>query len=158
MHWFVVASQKEARVFIKTSDRKQLRLLKSLTNPLGTVKRRDLIRKKAGRGVKSIGRVGSVSYSQPKRHDPHDEAVIQFAKEISQFLESERLNKNFESLTVVAEPHLLGKIRAVMGDYLNNSVTNWIKKDLQKTPKKELADFLLPKTNKSASLEQSRVR
>ncbi len=42
-HWFVVASQKEARIFIKTSDRKKLRLLKTLTNPLGTVKKRNLI-------------------------------------------------------------------------------------------------------------------
>lgn len=144
MHWFVVASQKEARVFIKTSDRKQLRLLKSLTNPLGTVKRRELIRKKAGRGVKSIGRVGAVSYSNLKRNDPHDEAIIQFAKEISHFLESEKLKKNFDSLTVVAEPHLLGKIRTEMRDGLQSTVTDWIKKDLQKTPKKALTDFLLP--------------
>lgn len=151
MHWFVVASQKEARIFIRTSDRKQLKLLESLTNPLGTVKRRDLIRKEAGQGVKSIGRVGSVSYSQPKRHDPHEDAVIQFAKKISQFLESERLKKNFESLTVVAEPRLLGKIRTEMKNDLQKAVTSWLKKDLQKTPKKNLVEFLLPKKSLSAT-------
>lgn len=145
MHWFVVASQKEARVFVKTSDRKQLRMLKSITNPLGLVKRRDLIRKQAGRGIKSIGQVGSVSYSEPKRHDPHDEAVVQFAREISRFLESEKLKKNFESLTVVAEPNLLGKIRNEMKDNLRKSVTTWINKNLQKTPQIDLAEFLLPK-------------
>lgn len=145
MHWYVVASQKEARVFIKTSDRKQLGLLKTLANPLWAVKRRDLVRKEAGRGVKSIGRIGSVSYSQPKRHDPHEEATFQFAKEISQFLESEKLKKSFESLTIVAEPHLLGKIRADMKDGLQKAVTSWLKKDLQKTPQKALVDFLLPK-------------
>jgi protein required for attachment to host cells len=158
VHWFVVASQKEARVFVRTSDREQLELLKSLTNPLGAVKRRDLIRKEAGRGVKSAGRVGSASYSEPKPHDPHDEAVIQFAKEISRFLESEKFKKNFESLTVVAEPNLLGKIRTEMGEDLRSSVTKWIKKDLQKTPQKALADFLLPKTNNLASFEQPPVR
>lgn len=158
MHWFIVASQKEVRIFIKTSDRKQIRLLRSLTNPLGTVKKRALIKKEAGRGVKSMGRVGSVSYSQPKRHDPHEEAVIQFARQISQFLESERLKKRFDSLTVVAEPHLLGKIRAELSAQLRSSVTDWIKKDLQKTPQKNLVDFLLPKTQKSTSVERSLIQ
>ncbi len=146
MHWYIVASQKEVRIFIKALDRKQLKLIRSITNPLGMSKRRALIRKDAGRGVKSIGRVGFVSYSQPKRHDPHEEAIIQFAKEVSQYLESERLKKNFESLTLIAEPHFLGRIKAEMSNDLLSSVTNWIRKDLQKTPQKKIADFLLPKT------------
>lgn len=149
VHWFVVISQKETRIFIKTFDGKHLRVLKSLTNPLGEVKRRELIRKQAGRGVKSIGRVGSVSYSQPKRHDPHDEAIIQFAKAVCHFLKSEKLKKNFDSLTVVAEPYLLGKIKVEMSKHVLSSVTKWIKKDLQKLPQKKLADFLLPLTNLS---------
>ena len=153
VHWFVVASQREARVFIKTSDRRQFRLLKSLTNPLGTVKRRELIRKKAGRGVKSIGRIASVSYSEPRPHDPHDQANIQFAREISHFLETEKLKKKFESLTMVAEPHLLGKIRNEMKDELKGKVTSWIKKDLQKIPQTALAEFLLPKATDSAPFE-----
>lgn len=144
-HWFIVASQKEARVFIKTSERKRLKFLKSLANPLGTEKRRSLIKKQAGRGVKSIGHFGSVSYSLQKRHDPHEEAMIQFARELAKFLESERLKKNFESLTVAAEPHLLGKIKAEMSAALKESVSTWIKKDLQKTPQKDLVGFLLPK-------------
>ena len=158
MHLFVVASQKEVRVFIQTSDKKQLRPLKSLVNPLAAIRKRDLIRKQAGRGMKSIGRVGSVGYSEPKRHDPHEEAINQFAKKISQFLESERHKLSFKSLAVVAEPHLLGKIRSEMSDELQRSVTNWIKKDLQKTSQKALAEFLHPKTKKSTPLEKPRVR
>lgn len=145
MHWFILASQKEARIFIKTSERKRLKLLKSLTNPLGTEKRRALVKKHAGRGVKSIGRIGSVSYSMPNRHDPHEQALIQFARELAQFLKSEKFKRNFESLTVVAEPHFLGKIKAEMRADLRKSVTKWIKKDLQKTPQKDLVGFLLPK-------------
>ena len=157
MHWFIVASQKEARIFIKTLEREQLKLLKTLTNPLGSVKRRDLIKKEAGQGVKSVGHVGGAHYSQPKRHDPHEEAVVQFAKQVSKFLEGERLKKNFKSLAIVAEPNLLGKLRAEMATDLKNSVTDWIKKDLQKTPKKELVNFLLPKRTISASADTSRV-
>lgn len=158
MHGFMVVSQKEARVFVKAPDRRQIKLVKSLTNPLGMVKRRDLIRKQAGRGVKSIGRVGSVSYSERKRLDPRDGALIQFAREISSFLKSETLKKSFKSFTVVAEPHFLGILRSKMSKKLKKSVTSWIKKDLQKTPNRNLAEFLLPKTNKSQPFEQPRVR
>lgn len=145
MHWLVVASQKEARVFTQTTGGKQFKVLKTLTNPLGSEKKRALIRKEAGRGIKSIGRVGYISYSEQKRSDPHEMAVQQFAKKISQFLESEKHNKHFASLTVIAEPRLLGKIRAEMRADLKASVKRWIKKDLQKTPQKDLSGFFLPK-------------
>lgn len=145
MNWIVVASQKEARVFIKTSEKIKLKLLKSLINPLGQEKKKSLIRKQAGRGLRTTGRLGSVGYRALKRHDPHEEAVIQFAKQVVEFLEKERKKRNFEALTFVAEPRFLGKIKANMGRDLKNSVTKWVKKDLQKTPKKELIYFLVPK-------------
>ena len=91
-----------------------------------------------------MGHWGSVSYSQRKRRDPHEEAVAQFAREAVQFLEKELLKKNFQSLTLVAEPHLLGIIRAEMSASLKKTVTDWMKKDLQKTPKNKLASFLVP--------------
>ncbi|MBS1972611.1 MAG: host attachment protein [Bdellovibrionales bacterium] len=151
MHWFVVASQKEVRIFIKTSDRSKIELIKTVTNPLGTVKKRDLIRKEAGRGTKSLGgHLGSTHYTEGKRHDPHEEAEIQFAKEIAQFLETERLKNSFSSMTLVAEPHFLGKVKAEMGNKLQESVTDWIKKDLQKTPQSEIANFILPKSEPSS--------
>ncbi len=66
MHWFVVASQKEARIFVRTPERQRLKLVQSLNNPLGTVKRRALVKKQAGRGVKSVGHLGSIHYSESR--------------------------------------------------------------------------------------------
>lgn len=143
MHWYVVASQKEARIFIKTKEKPPLKLLSTLPNPLGGEKRRDLIKKQAGKGVKSIGHLGSVHYSKPKRHDPHEDAIDQFVKQIVEFLEQEKLRRSFDSLSVVAEPHLLGKIRSAMREDLKVTVIHWIKKDLQKTPKNKFADLVL---------------
>jgi protein required for attachment to host cells len=85
-----------------------------------------------------------VHYSETKRHDPHEEAALQFAKKVTDFLESEYRKKKFKSLTVVAEPHFLGKLRAAMEPAVQEHVTEWIKKDLLKTPQKELVHFLLP--------------
>lgn len=143
MHWYIVASQIEARIFVRTSERPQLKLLQALPNPLGRVKKRDLIRKQAGHGVKSLGRLGAAHYSEPKRHDPHEEAMNQFAKEIVQFLERGKFKKSFNSLSIIAEPHLLGKIRSEMKTDLKESVVQWIKKDWQKTPMNKLIDLLL---------------
>lgn len=149
MHWYIVASQKEAKILVPTSNRQKLTVLNTLPNKLGAVKKRELIRKKAGRGVKSIGRVGTVRYSQPKRHDPHEVAIVQFARELAAFLEAERHKRSFESLTVVAEPHLLGRVRAEMSANLSNTVTHWIKRDLQKSPERVVSDFLLRTVNRS---------
>ncbi|MEI8027183.1 MAG: host attachment protein [Pseudomonadota bacterium] len=144
MHWYIVADKKVARIFVKVPENSQLKLLQSLTNPLGTARRRDLIKKQAGRGVKSTGHTSSINYSIPKRHDPDEDAITQFSRELARFLESEKLKRNFDSMSVIASPHLLGKVKAEMSPALKQYVTNWIKKDLQKYPSKKLSDFLIP--------------
>lgn len=149
MRWFIVASQKEARVFVHSSNRKKFTLINSIENELWTTKKRDLIKREAGRGVKSMGRVGTVRYSQLKRHDPREEATVQFARELIAFLEAERHKKSFDSLIVLAEPHLLGIIRAEMSVNLSKMVTDWIKRNLQKSPEREVNEFLLKTVNRS---------
>lgn len=157
MHWYVVASQKEVRIFVKTIERQKLKLLKTLTNSLGREKKRFLIRKQAGRGVRSTGHLGSVHFSYPKRHDPHEEAVIQFTKEVVQFLNKEMLKRSFNSLSIIAEPHLLGKLKAEMKKNLKVAVTQWIGKDLQKTPKLRLNEMLVnEQTNSVEPLRKHR--
>jgi protein required for attachment to host cells len=153
-HWFAVASQKEVKIFIEVPEPKRIKLLKVFSNPLGHERNRTLIKKQAGRGVKSVGRMGSVHYSETKKHDPHEEAVLQFAREFTNFLKMERQQGNFSLLTVVAEPHFLGKIRSAMGEKEKKLVIQWIKKDLQKAPQLQLLKVLLPE-NKKHEVEAS---
>ena len=148
-HWFVVASQKTVRIFAEVPHKNRLEQLIEFDNPLGRERNRALVRKQAGHGVKSVGR-GSVHYSEKKRHEPHEEAAQQFAKKIADFFESEFREKKFNSLTIVAEPNFLGKLRASMEPHIQKLVTEWIKKDLLKTAQKELVDFLLPLKKKMA--------
>ncbi len=167
-HWYVVASQKTATIFTENSEiadskatisktkipkrgdlikrgnfnRSGFKTLKVFDNPLGRERNRALIRKQAGRGMKSVGR-GTVHYSETKRHDPHEEASIQFAKEITQYLKKENQRKKFKSLTIAAEPHFLGKIRSSMDEELQSLVTEWINKDFQKIPPSQLPKRLM---------------
>lgn len=150
-HWFIIANQKNVRVFTeipedsdkRVAEKTNLKLLKSFDNPLGQERRKNLIRKQAGRGVKSIGRTACIRYTEVKRHDPFEEASAQFAKEIATFLESEKRLKKFDSLTIVAEPHFLGKIKMSMKPSLKKVVTSWIGKNLQKIPQHDLPNFLI---------------
>lgn len=144
LHWFVVASQKEARIFTEVRGRrKRLKLINTITNPLAQEKRKSLIKKLAGHGLKLLGRHGVVRYSENKRHDPLEDAAVQFAKQVIGVLESAKNNRSFKSLTIVAEPHFLGKLKNEMSPDLEKCVTEWIKKDLQKTMLVNLPKFLL---------------
>jgi protein required for attachment to host cells len=143
-NWFLVASQKEVRVFIDVSDRrKRLELVSTIRNPLGDVKRNDLFKRQAGRGIRTVGARGAVHYLDAHRSDPRDQALTQFARYVSGFLESELRRHRFESLTIAAEPHFLGILRAEMATSVNGHVISWLKKDLQKTPARKLADYLV---------------
>lgn len=140
-NWCLLASQTEAKIITKTSD-KELKVVKEFRNPLGRTRNRELIRKQAGMGMKSIGR-GTVKYSETKRHSPHEVAAEQFAKKVSNYLEEQFQKNNFKSLTVVAEPKFLGKLRAAMTPELRKLIIKSLAKDLQKTPKRQLGIFLL---------------
>lgn len=141
-HWFVIASQNTVKIFTEISANKKLEQFQEFNNTLGRVRNRVLVRKQAGHGVKSVGR-GSVHYSEKKRLDPHEKVAFHFAKEVTGFLAKEYQQKKFRSLTVFAEPHFLGKLKTNLKRNIPTSAIDWIKKDLLKTPKKELRQSLL---------------
>ncbi len=148
-HWFLVASQKEVRIFTEVKERNCIKQIAKLENPLGRERNRALVKKEAGTGIKTIGRTGIVQYSQKKRNEPHEEASLQFARVIAKFLKKEHLKKNFLTLSVIAEPHFIGKIKSAMKVEEKKCVTDWIKKDLQKTPKLKLQNILVPKKDRA---------
>lgn len=144
-HWFVIVNREKAKIYIEDAETKELRLLKLIQNPLGLEKRSALFHKDAGMGVRSIGTRGSVRHMEGKRTDPEEDASLQFARELCKELWLSLQRKDFENLTIVAEPHFLGKIKAEMNPHLEKSVINWLRKDLQKIPDSELGEFLQSK-------------
>lgn len=141
-HWFIVTGRKTAKIFTEIPNSGKLKLLKVFDNPLGREKNRALVRKQAGMGTRTQGRFGAARYMEPKRHDPHEQASVQFARQLAQFLDEQRLTRNFESLTIAAEPHFMGKLRAEMKPRTETSVVDWIKKDFQKLPATHLPEVL----------------
>lgn len=145
-HWFIIANQKQIKIVVKSSDGQHLRLIKKINNSIGGVRNRRLYKKRAGMGTKSVGSRGVVRYLESKNNDPHQTAAQHFAKEINRFLEKELSHKSFRFLTIVAEPHFLGKIKGGMTKQIRNVVIGWVRKDLQKTPQAKLLGYLSPQT------------
>lgn len=69
---------------------------------------------------------------------PEEASAIAFAKTLTNYLDKEYQNKSFQSLTIAAEPHFMGKIREVLKPQISKLVQHWIKKDLQKVPMYQL--------------------
>lgn len=151
-HWFVIASQNVVKIFADASEKNRLTPIKILKNPLGRVKNRELIKKNSGMGITASGGKSSLFYSEAKRQTPHDDAAKDFARQIIQYLEAEFEKHNYKTLTIVAEPHFLGKIRLTMDSKMLRLVNTWIRKDLEKTPQSQLPKHLFPK-NKLVRIE-----
>lgn len=156
--WILVANEEAVNIYTKAVGSPKLNLFIKILNPLGRERRRALIRKQAGMGVRSIGHLGVARHSESKRNDPKEMASIQFAKKVSDILYSEKQKKSFDSLIVVAEPHFLGKLKAEMNSSLKSVVSQWVRKDLQKMPSRELSKILLPQENFRQSRETNQER
>lgn len=160
-HWYVVGNQRVVRVFSEIAPFedeipsdvarvmnprgvKKFKLIRAIENPLGRVKTRDLLHQEKGIGVRSLGHFGtSVRYAETKRQNPHEQAANQFARNVVGYLQKERQNKKFSDLTIIAEPHFLGKLRAAMDAPTERKVVQWIKKDLREVTPSRLADIFL---------------
>jgi protein required for attachment to host cells len=158
-HWYVVANQTEAKIFSSVSkdfrgqgNKNSLELIKVLENPAGQEKSRDFFRKQPGFGMRSLGNRGGVArYAEGKRSDPHEEVAKEFAKKISKYLEKCRQHADFDYLSIVAEPHFLGKLRSELSAATERKVSDWIKKDLHKASNARLEKHLLIPKNESVS-------
>ena len=73
---------------------------------------------------------------------PDETTILPFAKDLVNFLDVQHQLKNYDHLTIAAEPHFMGKIRGKMKPRLESLVKNWIQKDLLKMPLKELQNHL----------------
>lgn len=134
-HWYVVASQDTLKILIQDEDHPDLQILHKLEEPIAKESRN--------------------RFNPPKRGDTHQTAALDFARTISAFLQLELQKKSFHTLTVAAEPRFLGKLRRELTPQVLKTVTQWVRKDLQKTPVHNLPKLLLEATAIPAQVEGS---
>ncbi len=134
--WIAVVSRTGARVFSEVS----LRLIHEMQNPLGRQKNRVMMTDKPGMGKARQASKGNL-HSLTGEKFPHEETAIQFASEVNGFLKKCLNEHLFDRLQVIAEPKMMGRIRASMDKNVLRR-TEWTAKDLANLSVHELRDYL----------------
>ena len=106
--WIVVADSSKARMFEHDRDTDELREFESLVHPASRQHRRDM--EADAPGLKySTNHAGR--HTAGTARDPHEQATLDFAREVVDYLETARVGGSFRHLHVVAAPQFLGLMR-----------------------------------------------
>ena len=131
--WILVANAAQARIYtgnVKLDDK--LEVVKSLTHPQSRQKNVDLVADKGGNFSSS----GHGTMSQDS--DPKAMEEAKFAKEITSFIDSSHVNKQFDKLIIIAGPKLLGQLKKMLTSSVNGSFEGFIEKDYTQLGEREL--------------------
>lgn len=111
-HWFIVANRSGMRVFEQRGLEPKAHLVQRIENPDGRLQVRELVSDQPGIAEASRLYGGSAVGNEqgPKRH-----IEDRFAHTITEYLDRHAHAGDFEALIVIAEHHLLGRIRDLLG-------------------------------------------
>ncbi len=124
--WIVVASHEEVRIFARSGVR-PLELIREIGNPAGILRTQDLESDSPGRSTDNRMRARHAYSSQ---ESSRDRSLKTFYREIIEFLQQGAFEHRFDSLTIIAEPRLLGILRPLLSKQLHTLVHHEISKDL----------------------------
>jgi protein required for attachment to host cells len=124
-HWVLVADASQARVLESVGA--ELSVVRELDNAAGRARSQDLVSDEPGR-IDKGGR-GILSAMDP-RTSPHEQQTILFANRLAKLLESAAAAGDYERLTLVAPPHLLGLLRKAISPVVRRRISAEIGKDL----------------------------
>lgn len=133
--WIAIVNRTDAKMF---SERPFTRVAQ-LRNVLGRAKNREMTR---GKQMLSRGSfAGSKGMHAVGVKNPHDDAAVDFAKRIAEYLRKAYATNRFDDLMLVAEPKMLGWVKTEM-DKNVIEVTEWVRKDLANLKPHEIPQAL----------------
>ncbi len=124
--WVLVAHRGGARLFEGKGPGKGLSLLQDISHPEGRLKSKDL-------GSDTPGHMGDshgTRHAFEQEQEPAAHVTEQFARKLAGVLDEGRVGKRYDRLVLVAEPHLLGILRAALSRETAALVTATVNKDL----------------------------
>ena len=69
-------------------------------------------------------------HAMGKEHDPKDQGALRYAKQLAQVMDEGRTHNHYAKAVLVAEPRLLGQLRAALDPHTAALVTASYDKDL----------------------------
>lgn len=137
MSWILTANRSGARILDKQGG--TLTLLETIENAEGRLRNRDIDTDRHGR---AFDRATNARHALSTTESPHERIAKGFARGLADKLRQARLVRRFDRLVIVAEPHLLGLIRAELDAVTARTVIATVAKDLAHVPVDELAAHL----------------
>lgn len=124
--WILVASREEARIFSRVGMG-PLVLVCDIGNPAGRLKLQDLESDKPGR---STDNRMHARHSYTTEQSNRDRSLQNFYREVIDRIEQSHYQHEFDSITLIAEPRLLGLLRSLLPEQLKTRIDREIPKDL----------------------------
>jgi protein required for attachment to host cells len=132
--WILVASREEARVFGRRGVG-PLELVCDIGNISGRLKLHDLETDTPGR---STDNRMHARHALSTEESSKERALRDFYRDVADRLERGLYDHEYDSLTLIAEPRLLGIIRGLLSTKVSRSVSREIPKDLSYEEEKQL--------------------
>ncbi len=124
--WVLVANATSARIF-RMENLHKLTELKSFVHPEGRMHDNDLVSDQPGRDFASTG---NRRHALEQKTSPKDVENAHFARQISNYLDTERKNSSFSELFVIAAPSFLGILRQTFHPSLQALIQKEVNKDV----------------------------
>lgn len=137
--WILSANTHKARLFsAPTPHSKKMVEIQTFLMPETTLPERDLVSDGLGR----YNQAGDQHHPKLPRTSPKDKRVQEFARHIGNYLTDEHNKGHFAKLGIVAEPHMLGELRAQFDKSLAKDICFEIDKNITTLAEEDLRQFL----------------
>lgn len=153
-YWAVVANRGGA-YFFELENGKSIRLFETMINNRGRLKNEEINSDRPGR-IKD--RFGRAKHAMMREKSPKEQISIEFAKEISRFLEKARSKNQFHRLYLIAPAKLLGEIKFDLKGATQRLIEKTFHKVLREDNMKKHLKRLLFGENHSSRLNEEFIR
>ncbi len=133
--FLVIANSAQAKLFRGASPTGTLEEFSELTNDAAQMQEEDVVTHKAGRRHDN-----GMGHRSAMERDPVEHEVDDFAKTVASQLEQLRTSGELHSLSVVAEPQFLGKLRGELTPSLRDIVLEEVAKNVAGQPVEQVQD------------------
>lgn len=141
--WIVVANRTEAKIFEFTNKKDSVvKYVTKLENPRGRLRAGEINADKPG-VFTSLSTHGT---KLVKPESPTERIAQEFAKKVAEFLESEKMARNFDDMVLISDPHFLGRLRGLFTKELKQVIIREVIKDLGPVTTQELQNRLFPES------------
>ncbi len=137
--WYVLANRTDAVIY-KDAARAKFEFVERLSHSPGRLTESQLNSDRPGRGNSSATR--SIRHSLDRHHQHHENEAKSFARKIASTLEKAQSEERFAKIVLVAEPHFLGLLKAVLSRSVKQSIQHTLPKEYRQGSDRQLRSLV----------------